>query len=756
MLEKIEAILDINRFEDFFLLSCGAPDKPLELSEEIIADIIYDRLSFKLSVSECNLLAHGGFRLCDFRKLLSSHICDILRVNEGKVSVRFEKWVEWKKTIFRNGEDMFVACFIATNGLRTDVWPTLISSDNKALNEKISLGAADNHYHLSGSGPIFLANWFSIHSLSFAQLLRHVGKRNRGRYSQRLKKALPLLIKIVLCSKLLRNALRKDCASDAVQTRDWNDAKAFLKEEDLSEETLERYKEFLIDDFSKGTSSLSEFIAEERELLCKCFLKYEGWSTQLQASFVSYLIAKRRIASFFVQNNEFYGLLNFDDYCASKYFFIPTKEYPPIDLGKEAISIAFSDCALKYLEIRITTSLKENEFLSGIKNVTDVLESGVSPLNKRVGFVISMTKPKLLSRNNAFGLKDYFSYVNKIMTLTHAETAACDFITGFDCCGVESNCKPEFFAPVFSFIRNRKKRYGLTYHVGEDFITLAQGIRSVYEAVLFLNLGSGDRLGHACALGTEPKRYFDLKGKTVSETNQDALDDYCFFSFVYSECGDDTKSSFWRLRALPLLRDLYDSDDFDSYLKSIRLRGVAKDIWDVEYGDYYACHDYFANQGKGDYIPEYLNVKDIWEKPFLTFAREYAQNVPNADEKANEICRLHIDEAYIAAIEKAQTYVLQKIVEKGIIIETNPTSNYLIGPFYDFEDIPVFSFLKNNDLPIRLTIGTDDSGLFSIDLRGEYTSVYYSLVGEEGEKLKQVRKLCDESLCASFPKAHES
>lgn len=41
----------------------------------------------------------------------------------------------------------------------------------------------------------------------------------------------------------------------------------------------------------------------------------------------------------------------------------------------------------------------------------------------------------------------------------------------------------------------------MTYHTGEDFLDIVDGLRAIDEAMLFLQMEKGERLGHAMALG---------------------------------------------------------------------------------------------------------------------------------------------------------------------------------------------------------------------------------------------------------------
>lgn len=77
------------------------------------------------------------------------------------------------------------------------------------------------------------------------------------------------------------------------------------------------------------------------------------------------------------------------------------------------------------------------------------------------------------------------------------------------------------------------------------------------------------------------------------------------------------------------------------------------------------------------------------------------------------------------------------IAQKGIAIETNPTSNVLIGAFREYDKHPILSFFNRN-LPVtneeeqdcaqlQVSINTDDSGVFYTDLETEYALLAHSV-----------------------------
>lgn len=76
------------------------------------------------------------------------------------------------------------------------------------------------------------------------------------------------------------------------------------------------------------------------------------------------------------------------------------------------------------------------------------------------------------------------------------------FVTGADAAASEFDTPPEVFAPSFRRLRKNGIRH-FTYHAGEDFFHILSGLRAIYEAIEFLGLQAGDRIGHATAAGVD-------------------------------------------------------------------------------------------------------------------------------------------------------------------------------------------------------------------------------------------------------------
>ena len=88
---------------------------------------------------------------------------------------------------------------------------------------------------------------------------------------------------------------------------------------------------------------------------------------------------------------------------------------------------------------------------------------------------------------------------------------------------------------------------------------------------------------------------------------------------------------------------------------------------------------------------------------------------------------------YASLVRAIQDKMIQELVCKGIGIETNPSSNYLIGPLQKYEEHPIIRFngrkLKETEtnMSLQVSINTDDQGVFDTSLENEYALMTIAL-----------------------------
>ena len=110
------------------------------------------------------------------------------------------------------------------------------------------------------------------------------------------------------------------------------------------------------------------------------------------------------------------------------------------------------------------------------------------------------------------------------------------------------------------------------------------------------------------------------------------------------------------------------------------------------------------------------------------------------------------NECIIEAIKKVRKAMQKEIARLGIGIETNPSSNYLIGNFRRYDKHPIVQWYNAgltydkeelDDCPqLQVSVNTDDQGVFSTSLENEYAYLAIAL-----EKCK------DESGNCKYPRS---
>lgn len=394
--------------------------------------------------------------------------------------------------------------------------------------------------------------------------------------------------------------------------------------------------------------------------------------------------------------------------------------------------------------------------------------------------------------------KKQSKYINKAK-----ETKGCgEYIKGVDAANYEYNCRPEVFGNVFREHRVYDENIGITYHAGEDFPTICNGIRAIYETIEFLGLKENDRLGHALALGLDCFKYFEKQRNIVTCSLQDYLDDIAWMYFILNK---DSKLNIHDKQELTKYlynefeenkKLLYegvthgnfelDKITIEDYIDSIHLRGDNPCV--------IACN--YAIENVKEKYEELIrddgakiNYKSInHEKAFKNkCAREiYYVYEFNAEiyKKGKQIVVKKINNSYIVSVVYVQAEIQELVKEKEIIIEANPSSNRKISPIEKFIDLPLFRLndenlmlvarknvltnnfnfkthlVEGNDMEmeyvqknLRICVNTDDSGIFQTTLNREYELIAAAL-DVEGEKKEDIRKylnyLAKQSLSASF------
>jgi adenosine deaminase len=394
------------------------------------------------------------------------------------------------------------------------------------------------------------------------------------------------------------------------------------------------------------------------------------------------------------------------------------------------------------------------------------------------------------------------------------------FISGVDAASKENTASPEVFAPVFNYIRSSieisrisfenkanvenyddaPKHFQFTFHAGEDFRDIVTGMRNVLEAVLFLGLNKGDRVGHALALGLGHKQWARKK-RRIFTTKEEQFDNAVFAYFVITSFSNyrDLAKKFYQ-KAMMLGNELYHENyTIDNYINAWLLRRncpinlkeyldrihlersqeqgeikeydfykdgakrCAKTSMEPGYKEYHTSNFRHLTQSKLYFeksMPDLFKYPETYYDDLST-RYDWAQTDAYAweiflkyhyDNKLKKRAKKKIEEPMrdIKDTEVLQDIILENIISKrDLIIEVMPSSNVLNSYIEDYYNHPIFRFkpvdsfddfnkyeLRKN--PVRVIINTDNPGFQATSYINELFLIYNAAIklGYSNEKVE--------------------
>lgn len=547
-----------------------------------------------------------------------------------------------------------------------------------------------------------------------------------------------------------------------------------------------RYLDYAITNrlYKVDLRSPNRLLSGERNFLYQCFLNiFSGkWGKPEKDLLYTYIIEKVKIRDRYVQTNSRMGFDNFQEIQRRKSEMVyAKKDVYAKENYRLSLGSVLKDYGVTSLEVRIMAAESFDDLAERIRTIDSQVEKSkiltdkdmyqklvsgdqCSDVPPRYFFTVHIARKadspakidgSLVPRNNkkresagkAVDCLD--SYFHSI----YGTNGAVDIkkrIFGMDVCSSEEGCRPDVFATEFRYVRKECNGCGLTYHVGEAFDSLLDGLRAVDEAVRFLELTSGDRLGHALALGMDPNKVYDIMKRMQDETylpKQDVLDDLVWLLFRSAELGvelGDTLKRSVKKKAVELFKEIYVNDRtviwnthgelwLYNYFISWKLRGDHPSLYkDKVYNlvipltkkaEYSACM-------KSDvkYISDDMRMNG--DAAYLYYLYHYSRSVKERGAKEYLINMSDINGNLLKGIADIQKAMRKEVSELGICIECNPTSNFRIGGMESFADHPISTFcgVRENNEDINVSINTDNIGVFDISLPHEYMVIKDALL----------------------------
>lgn len=309
---------------------------------------------------------------------------------------------------------------------------------------------------------------------------------------------------------------------------------------------------------------------------------------------------------------------------------------------------------------------------------------------------------------------DYVRFSDLRMELRRKTQALCqlrnqgdkysEFVVGIDAASSEFNTQPEVFAESYKTLRECGYTH-FTYHAGEDFFHILSGLRAIYEAIHFLDLRCGDRIGHAVASGVSVDLWRDNMGDKILMRRGEYMDDLIFAYHIISTKSKDNS-----------LVDL---------LPKVALR--IEECASLIYDEYFSVTEHIQAWLMRDKDPETMYEKSSreWntvEELFVMY------NLKPVREKYDAVIEVSTYDIFgEKELTKLQWLMLELMHDKDLVIETLPSSNVLIGHHHDFSTYHLYNWWKwgkeGHAIP-PIVVGTDDAGIFATNIYNEYCNIY--------------------------------
>lgn len=668
--------------------------------------------------------------------------CLLLSADHTEARVKFSSIQLWREISLLLGEDILTTSFLAKEASRklsSYDWPNIIHHNNPLLNHLLEDGLVDTHAHLKASADVFELTWldfmnnvsnrgddYSVLAHSADAYVKtmdnHVSVEVKAKIQvasllrclifESLKVGHPVA-DLYSLPKLMFNEKRRVASLVPMQAR-IDRMKKMAVQSDVFH--------YPIDYAITATTSDSIYAIHEGErfLLYDFFHRFyrnDALAKAIGDYMFLYLLLKIRIRKEFIQTNPLSGFENFKIYEGrkSKYSNVYKQLYQRYAIQSSIRPNSNDKFETRVIPIEIPECKFDESILGSKKSYSNIDRNSLT-------FVIHFIKNDGCSAwtsNNPsrIGYRNKIrSQVSQIIDDARKRLSArfptkeVYDIVGIDAAGSELHCSPSVFGQAFRYARLCGFS-NLTYHVGEDFYDLIDGLYTIDEALSFLDLRNGSRLGHAIALGVNAHEYYRKRHYEVVMTRQRLLDNIVW---LIKNADNNIMPVAFRDELMKKAKELHQQigykQPFDAdivyYSQRLRsddsshLRSLSK--WNK------AALCQHCDSVKARNIPFAVGIN-----------RDYQLNQTIKD-KGNEITTYRYAECIVDIVSSIQKEMRNRIIASRITIETNPSSNLKIGPIDCYEDEPLFAFI---DTGITSTVNTDDKGIFSTSLYNEYSLI---------------------------------
>lgn len=744
-----------------------------------------------------------------------------LRVKDGEPLCIYRNLLRWHIITAMVGEDLLTTSFMASRDLQLDKerksfdWDAFIGHDCKELNSLFDQPMAELHMHLKGSSYNFDLSWMCMmnhigimqHNFEVEHPLHKYKNPDKNLYDK-MKRAAAIRFYLAgavgclsesISLSQLQDALKNEVDLQSLIDESRKRTRICTKEKFEILRGEQNFKDVLEDedivDYIPVSHYGNEFVenkalAPERAFMYAVFRTIYGDNPEktqdIATLFYAYLLYKNYFRNEILQLNERVGFANFANYEERKTDYL-LKEYNHL-LYKAAIEGFLQKNNNRYIEARIVPKKTEEGIVKSLREICGQVDK---KYEDRYDFIFHFIKRRDEPRET--DLYRHYKLRNEIKEQAYAiykfrgnrenwdvNNNLVGRVVGIDAANSEIFCRPEVYAQAFRFLRGHEVKIddelddypydlNVTYHVGEDFMDVADGLRAVEEALIFLNLRNGDRLGHALVLGTDVRKYYEKRYFVICASKQVILDNLAWLHHKCIRLTGYTQLCGWlEIMFLKYFTDIYrvkqevGENIIDSYFKPCEDNELSSNI-----NDYYLSwllrgdSPVIGNELDSGHLKNLTSTIDR-EWAYAGMNHQVCAEVALGNENARDLFDAYHSfkyarrgylgdtltippmyrEEWYSLLEKIQQQLLGKIEKRHIAIECNPSSNFKIGEMERYDEHPIVKFFNYGlDTPyprhdVAVSINTDDQGVFSTSLEREYSLMALAIERNQTEEHK--------------------
>lgn len=726
-------------------------------------------------------LKNLGFRADDKVKLFAGlplfFAEKVLLVNKDDYPcVDFQHLFKWREMVKCLGEDLFTASFLAKEKKKNRkdfLWPNVIAHNEKKVNDLLDKGLSDIHTHFGGAIDSFQFNWiclmndveaiydkFKYLTFSYNQVQAFEKEFSFKKMAAWCRVA--AAIRMCLFKALVKgDALKPSEEKTAIlslgtdtETNEITRLKERINElrTDAKEARGKVVLDYAITDdivTKKNANSPYCIYSGERCITYAFYKAYLQSNPKINGTWIDlfylYELIKTHMRKEFVFANEQFGLDSYNAFIARSALF--TQGIQPF-CNLSSVQTSIRKGKDDYVETRVTPDslgLTTGEYWKGMFTDEEFMKK--EELKKRLTFIVQFTKSckaKTVHKEGRYRSKRaevQEDFIGMTQFLNSKKSAY--EIIGVDVGGTELSCRPEVFAHM---LRSCKEQgFRITFHVGEEFYDIADGLRSIWEIIHYVNIRKGDRLGHCLALAMAADEYYKRKHCTLTMPKQVLLDNMVWLLGFAKETGISIKPELEQ-KLNDFIVELYEEIGYGA-------------VVGLNISDYYESLLLRSDEANKD------NGVDVWSKTAIldsdrankARANRHALNLYHAYTENEDIIAKgeqttikKMGMAYVKLIAEIQHKMIEKVNITGLCIESCPSSNLQICQLKRYDCHPAVTYyLKSDDMCEKLNIAicTDDKGTFSTSLANEFSLLALAATKEDGwdkETEKNLKKLIEQ------------